>query len=274
MEAMLRALIPDPMHCNLACLLWASVAEQHKAALASAEAALASAGRELQAALASAGRERETLQAALASAEAFAGRERESAKEARESAKEARESAKAGARRDLEFAQREHQQLAEELQTALDQVRGVLGSRSKIERIAYELAPSKSVTAATSDAFGGAAVTKFHAYLAEVARARSMKLADLVDAGKGLYQDLSTRIHHGEGGEAPFEAESLAGFPTSKLVALAALFKFHRRKHGFLRDSLPSPASTPPVNSPATQSPERGISSGGGGGSGSGAGSS
>jgi hypothetical protein len=234
MEAALRALIPDPALRDVVCGLWASEAERHKAALARTEAA-------------------------LASAEASAGRERESAKEARESAK-------ASAKRDLEFAQREHQQQAEELQAALDQVRGVLGSRSKIERIAFELAPSKPVTTAIADAFGSAATTKFHAYLAAVANARSMKLADLVDAGKGLYQDLSARIHHGEGGEAPFEAESLAGFPNSKLVALAALFKFHRRRHGFLRDSLPSPASTPPSNSPAANSPEKGSGGGGGGG--------
>ena len=245
MEAVLRSLLADHAQRDTICTLWAMQVERAERERQALQAALASG-------LAGAERERQALQAALASAEASAGRERESAKEARESAKEAREStkearesAKAGAARNLEFAQREHQLQAEALQAALDQLRGVLGSRSKLERIAYELAPTKSVTAAITEAFGSAA-TRFHGYLKEVAQTRSMKLSDLVDAGKGVYQDLSARIHHGVSDEAPYEADCLEGIAKTKLVALAALFKFHKRRHGFLRESLPTPASTPP----------------------------
>ena len=91
-----------------------------------------------------------------------------------------------------------------------------------------------------------------------------------MEAGKSVYQDISARSHHGVSDEAPFEADCLEGIANTKLLALAALFKFHKRRHSFLRESLPSPASTPPSVSPAGKSPERDSSGGGGGGGGGG----
>ena len=132
-----------------------------------------------------------------------------------------------------------HELVVEVQQAEIDQLRGLLGTRGILERIALEVGPKKSVTDAISDMFKEG--TKFYDYLTLVASARSLKIRDLVEAGKTVYRDLSSRIHHGEGDQDFYEAEKL-NLSTSAVVALAAVFKFNRRKPMFLRDKLPSPA--------------------------------
>ena len=136
-----------------------------------------------------------------------------------------------------------HELVVEVQQAEIDQLRGLLGTRGILERIALEVGPKKSVTDAISDMFKEG--TKFYDYLTLVASARSLKIRDLVEAGKTVYRDLSSRIHHGEGDQDFYEAEKL-NLSTSAVVALAAVFKFNRRKPMFLREKLPSPALTPP----------------------------
>ena len=142
-----------------------------------------------------------------------------------------------------------HELAVEVQQAELDQLRGLLGTRCILERIALEVGPKKSVTDAISDLFKEG--TKFYDYLTLVASARSLKIRDLVEAGKTVYRDLSSRVHHGEGDQDFYEAEKL-NLSTSTVVALAAVFKFNRRTPTFLREKLPSPALTPPQVSPST----------------------
>ena len=72
---------------------------------------------------------------------------------------------------------------------------------------------------------------KFRTCLTSVAYDKSVRLAELVAAGKDVYKDLSSRVHHGEGGKAPFEAECLQGLPTIEVLALVQ-WKEAQPSHG------------------------------------------
>jgi len=199
-----------------------------------------------------AARERDSHAQALKDVKEAAARECKGLVLVAEMARDALEVIKESAARALEMALEAHEARAEAKQREIDQVRGVLGTRSIVERIAHELAPAAPTTTAIAEAFE-AAQGKFHTYLTVVASEKSVRLAELVAAGKDVYKDLSSRVHHGEGGEAPFEAVCLQGLPTIKVLALAALFKFYGRKPSFFTAKLPSPGFKLPAVTP--QSP-------------------
>ena len=196
-----------------------------------------------------AARERDSHAQALKDVKEAAARECKGLVLVAEMARDALEVIKESAARALEMALEAHEARAEAKQREIDQVRGVLGTRSIVERIAHELAPAAPTTTAIAEAFE-AAQGKFHTYLTVVASEKSVRLAELVAAGKDVYKDLSSRVHHGEGGEAPFEAVCLQGLPTIKVLALAALFKFNGRKPSFFPAKLPSPGSRSPAVTP------------------------
>ena len=261
MEGIIRSLLRDHESTEVVCKLWELEASKVQAAVAEAAREREAAAREREAAA----REREAFLQALAAARESTAAERSAYLQTKELALDLLENTKVSAACQLAAATEVHLEKVEALQAEIDKVRGVLGTRNLLEQIALELAPRKPTTAAIADAFEEPA-GKFRAYLAAVAASRSVKLGDLVAAGKDVYKDMSSRVHHGESGDAPFEAESLSGLPTIKVLALAALFKFNKRKPTFLQAKLPSPSTTPPSGTPATTSPERAASGGGGGG--------
>jgi hypothetical protein len=202
-------------------------------------------------------------------------REREALQREREALREGSRDVSEGFKRERECLQRElafskqtavrAAEAAEELsrrelealQAIVDRELGLMGTRSIIERIAMEVGPKKSTTAAISDLFTQKD-TKFYAYLCQVAASRSVKVYDLVEAGKSIYSELSSRMHHGIADLDYYEATSLP-LPTTTVLAIGAVFKFNRRNPSFVRQKLPSPAVTPATqsaSSSASGSPE------------------
>lgn len=171
-----------------------------------------------------------------------------------------------------------HQVVQEKLQGQVDALQGLLSVRCILERIAHDLDHSKPVTNALAGAFESTS-SKFREYLILVADSKSVKLSDLVKAGREVYPDLSSRIHYGEGSKSEEEQEAvyLESVPHIKVLALGALLKFHKRVLRVLREKLPTPSTSPKgstLHSPATVTPPNKAGGGGdrsgGGGSGGG----